>query len=301
MQTAPTTQAPSVHRKKIGDIVVTSITDGVLHGNFGLVKGIDEADAKKVLASRYRSLEPIFTINCFVVHTGGKCVLIDTGGGNNPMFAAGGLPAALNAAGISPDTVDTILMSHLHPDHSGGLTAEDGRAMFPNAELLLHADEARFWLETTNPPDEMKPYFDSAQAAVKPYKERMRTFTKGEVAPGIESEPLPGHTPGHTGFHIGSGKERAADVDGHRAPAGAAVAPPPTSTSPSMPTPSRQRRTAGGCSTRSQPTACWWRARTSTSRRSRTSRRRAAAATPSSRTCGGPTSASRSSAARRGP
>ena len=207
MQTAPTTQAPSIHRKKIGDIVVTSITDGVLHGNYGLVKGIDEADAKKVFASGYRSLEPIFTINCFVVHTGGKCILIDSGAGKNPMFAAGGLPAALNAAGVSPDTVDTILMSHLHPDHSGGLAAEDGRAVFPNAELLLHADEAKFWLETTNPPDEMKPYFQSAQAAVKPYKDRMRTFTKGEVAPGIESEPLPGHTPGHTGFHIGSGKD----------------------------------------------------------------------------------------------
>ena len=98
-----------------------------------------------------RSQEPIITINCFVVHTGGKCVLIDSGAGNNSMFAAGALPAALNAAGVSPDTVDTILMSHLHPDHAGGLTAEDGRAVFPNAELLLHEDEAKFWLETKQP------------------------------------------------------------------------------------------------------------------------------------------------------
>jgi len=207
MQTAPTTQSPGVYRKKIGDIVVTAINDGVLHGNFGLVKGIEEAEGKKLLASRFRSQEPIFTINCFVVHTGGKVVLIDSGCGKNTMFEAGALPAALNAAGVSPDSVDTILMSHLHPDHAGGLASEDGRAVFPNAELLVHADEAKFWLETANPPAEMKPFFEVAQSAVKPYKDRMRSFTKGEVAPGIEAEPLPGHTPGHTAFHITSGNE----------------------------------------------------------------------------------------------
>lgn len=207
MQTAPTTQTPGTYRKKIGDIVVTAITDGVLHGNFDLVNGIEAAEGKAYLASRFRSPEPILTINCFVLHTGGKCVLIDSGGGKNEMFKAGALPAALNAAGISPDTVDTILATHLHPDHTGGYAAEDGRAAFPNAELLLHADEAKFWLETENPPDEMKPFFESAKAAIKPYASRMRTFTKGEVAPGVAAEPLPGHTPGHTGFHIGSGKD----------------------------------------------------------------------------------------------
>ena len=208
MQTAPTSQTPGVHRQKIGDIVVTSIVDGVLHANFGIVKAIEEADAKAQLAARFRSQEPVITINCFVVHTGGKCVLIDSGAGKNSMFAAGALPTALNAAGVSPDTIDTILMTHLHPDHAGGLVAEDGRAVFPNAELLLHEDEARFWLETSNPPDGMKPFFAAAQSAVAPYKSRMRTYAKGEVAPGIESEPLPGHTPGHTGFHITSGNEQ---------------------------------------------------------------------------------------------
>ena len=207
MQTAPTTQAPGVHRKKIGDIVVTAIVDGVLHGNYGLVKGIEQAEAEALFAARFRSREPIFTINCFVVHTGGKAVLIDSGGGANEMFEAGALPAALNAAGISPDSIDTIVMSHLHPDHIGGLASEDGRAVFANAEMLMHEDEAKFWLGTTNPPDEMKPFFDAAQGAIKPYKDRLRTFRKGEVAPGIVAEPLPGHTPGHTGFHITSGNE----------------------------------------------------------------------------------------------
>lgn len=207
MQNAPTTQAPGLYRKKVGDIVVTAIIDGVLNGDFGLVKGIDEAEAEQVLTTHFRPGKPVISINCFVIHTGGKVVMIDSGCGSNSMFDAGRMPQVLDAAGVPPDTVDTVIMTHLHPDHAGGLASADGRAVFPNAEFLVHADEAKFWLETENPPAEMKPFFDGAKAAVKPYKDRMRTFAKGEVAPGIEAEPLPGHTPGHTGYLITSGKD----------------------------------------------------------------------------------------------
>ena len=207
MQTTPTAQIPSIHRKKIGDIVVTAILDGMLVGSFDLVNGITPDEAAKVMEAGFRPGKPILTINCFVVNTGGKVVLIDSGGGANEMFEAGRLPQALNAAGVSPDMVDLVLMSHLHPDHTGGLATKDGRAIFHNAELMVHADEVKFWLETENPPAGMKPYFDSAKAAVAPYKDRMRTFTGGELAAGITAEPLPGHTPGHCGFHIASGAE----------------------------------------------------------------------------------------------
>ena len=202
-----TDQNPGFYRKTIGDITVTAIIDGVLVGDFGLVNGIDAADAARIMESQFRPGKPILTINCFVIETGGKVVLIDSGAGDNDGFEAGRLPRALHAAGIAPGSVDTILMSHLHPDHNGGIATADGKAAFPNAELKLHADEAKFWLETENPPAEMKPYFDGAKASVAPYAGRMETFTTGEVAPGIEVEHLPGHTPGHCGFHIGSGKE----------------------------------------------------------------------------------------------
>lgn len=207
MQNAPSAQAHGLYRKKIGDMVVTAIIDGVLNADFGLLKGIDEAEAEAVLTAHFRPGKPVISINCFVIHTGGKVVMIDSGCGKNAMFDAGRLPAALIAAGVSPDTIDTVIMTHLHPDHAGGLATEDGRPFFPNAEFLVHQDEAKFWLETENPPEAMKPFFEGAKAAVKPYRDRMRTFTKGEVAPGIEAEPLPGHTPGHTGYHITSGKD----------------------------------------------------------------------------------------------
>ena len=207
MQTTPTSQSPGVFRKKVGDIVVTAILDGMLIAEPSVLQGRDEADIKNDLEAMFRPGKLVLSVSCFVLNIGEKTVMLDTGCGKNEMFVGGRLPEALNAAGISPDSIDTVLISHLHPDHSGGLATEDGRAFFKNADLRLHADEAKFWLEQDTPPEEMRPYFDSAKAAVKPYRQRMSTFTKGDVLPGIAAEHLPGHTPGHSGFLVTSGSD----------------------------------------------------------------------------------------------
>lgn len=200
-------QTPGVYRRKIGDLLVTAFLDGVLEPGFGVATGIEPAEAEAILTANFRPGPPVLTVNCFAVEHAGRTILIDTGAGDNAMFDAGRLPKALNAAGISPDGVDLVLMSHLHPDHAGGLATTGGQAMFPNAELALHAAEAKFWFETANPPEGMAPFFDLARGATAPYKDRTRTFASGEVAPGIHVEPLPGHTPGHCGFLIASGAE----------------------------------------------------------------------------------------------
>ncbi len=207
LQNSPTNQSPGVFRRKIGDIVVTAILDGMLVGSYDMLSGLPEAEMRREMEEAFRPGAPTSSISCFVVHTAGKVVLIDTGTGANPMFDGGRLPQGLNAAGISPDGIDTVILTHLHPDHTGGLSSPDGRPVFPNAELLMHAEEARFWLDGTAP-EGMQPFFDSAKAAVAPYAERTRTFTDGELAPGIAAEPLPGHTPGHSGLHISSGSEQ---------------------------------------------------------------------------------------------
>ncbi len=207
MQTAPTQQVPSLYRKKIGDIVVTSILDGVFHANTDLIQGISAEAAKDDFAQGFRPGSPDIWVNCFLINTADKLVLVDTGTGGNEMFDGGRLPAALNAAGVSPDAIDIVLMTHLHPDHAGGLATGDGRPVFANAELIVHDDEVKFWLETENPPAEMKPFFDSTRASVAPYRDRLRRIMKGDVVPGIVAEPLPGHTPGHTGFHVQSGSD----------------------------------------------------------------------------------------------
>ena len=208
MQNASTTQAPSLYRMKVGDALVTAISDGTVQpGSFDVLKGIDAAEARRIETEQFRASPPIFSLNCFLINTGGKVIMVDTGGGRN-IPTAGLLPGAMNAAGVSPDAVDLVLLTHLHPDHVGGLVAEDGRATFPNAALALHEKEAAFWLDTVEPPDAMTPYFDAARTAMAPYAARTTRFSGGTVAPGIEAEPLPGHTPGHTGFHLASGSDQ---------------------------------------------------------------------------------------------
>ena len=210
MKSVPTTQVPGVHRIRIGDAVVTSVNDGYLTGSFDLTQGIDAASAERIMKAAFQPGPPLITINAYAVHLGGKLVLIDTGAGTSMGATAGRVAANLEAAGIAPEAVDLILLTHLHPDHAGGLIDAHGKARFPNAELRVHAKDAGFWLDadtTAKAPAEAQPFFIGAQTAVAPYRDRMQTFTDGEVAPGIVAEPLPGHTPGHSGFRVQSGRD----------------------------------------------------------------------------------------------
>ena len=138
---------------------------------------------------------------------GRKPVLIDTGYGRSGPATAGRVPAALAAAGVAADEIETVLVSHLHPDHVGGLSP-DGTAAYPNAEIVVHSDEVAHWLPDAAlaaAPEAAKPFFQGARNAVAPYAGRMREHRGGEVLPGISAVHLPGHTPGHCGFRIVSG------------------------------------------------------------------------------------------------
>ena len=102
-----------------------------------------------------------------------------------------------------------VLLTHMHPDHSNGLADVDGNRLFPNAELVLHAAELAHWHDDTAMAraDETGRLrnFQAARDQAKPYRDRTRTFTGGEVFPGVTAMPFPGHTPGHTGYMIASG------------------------------------------------------------------------------------------------
>ena len=204
----PTHQAAGVHHRSVGDFVVTVLNDGFLQASLDLVTGIDKPTASGLLAASFRADPPRITINAFAVHTPRGVVLIDSGAGATMGANSGHVPANLAAAGIDPADVTAVLMTHLHPDHVGGLIDAEGRARYPNAELIVHATEAGFWLspETlAGAPEGMRAYVEGAQAAVAPYKARLRTLTQGEALPGIGIVPAPGHTPGHSGWLLASG------------------------------------------------------------------------------------------------
>ncbi|MCJ2079924.1 MBL fold metallo-hydrolase [Methylobacterium sp. J-090] len=200
---------PGVLRWTLGDLTVTVLNDGYLPGSLDLVVGIEKDEAGALQAAGFRARDPRITLNAFLVTGPGRTpLLIDSGMGRFGGDTLGRVPAALAAAGVRAEEIGTVLLTHLHPDHAGGLITADGSAAFANAELVLHADEAAHWLgdgALSRAPDAAKPYFENAAKATAPYANRTRTVTGGEVAPGITLVPLPGHTPGHSGYRIVSG------------------------------------------------------------------------------------------------
>ena len=201
-------QAPGFYRRRFGDVVVTAINDGVLDLPLGAMRGIEPEAASDMLRDAFRAPSPRSSVNAFLVQGNGATVLIDTGAGDSMGPTMGRLQASLSAAGVRPEEVDTIVMTHLHPDHAGGLASPAAAAMFPRAELVVSQLEADFWLNEATAaaaPDDVKPYFAAAAAAVAPYRARLRLFTGTDVAAGVQAHPLPGHTPGHTGYLVGSG------------------------------------------------------------------------------------------------
>ena len=190
-----------------GEAKVTTLSDGYFE--IPLEHLIVNAPMEEVLKSQYsalRSNPPRIDVNAYLVRIQGHGpVLIDTGGGSHLMASMGRLPSALRAAGVSLESIQTVLLTHLHGDHCGGLVDVEGNISFPSAEIVLHRAEAAYWLQ--NNPDEAtdRKTFEFVRRMLAPYGSRTRLIEGGEVVPGILALPLPGHTPGHTGYRLGSG------------------------------------------------------------------------------------------------
>jgi glyoxylase-like metal-dependent hydrolase (beta-lactamase superfamily II) len=208
----PTQQIPGVYHRKIGDIVVTAISDGYLDGNLEVMRNVDLDKAHQILREAFRPARRT-SVNTFLIHSKGRLAIIDTGSGNYLLPTAGFVQRNLAAAGIDAKSVDTVLLTHMHPDHSAGLTEmPSGRLLFPNAELVMHENELPHWLDdgAMAKADERskKLFFQAGREQVAPYKNRTRLFKQGEVFPGVTAVPSHGHTPGHTAYLVASGNDQ---------------------------------------------------------------------------------------------
>ena len=197
-------------QRRIGDAVVTALSDGTVDASLRIF-GSQAEEARQILAACGLSPELHISVNAFAVQLAGRTTLIDTGSGGKMGPTLGRLAASLIEAGITAGSVDTILLTHMHPDHSNGLTDALGAAVFPNAELVLHEEERAHWLDDARmaeaSPRQKRDDFEAARRELVPYRNRTRLFRDGEVIPGIRALPLPGHTPGHCGYLIGGGSE----------------------------------------------------------------------------------------------
>jgi len=196
--------------RKVGDFTVTAVSDGPYRGSLDAIIGVERADVERLTG--VKTGEPMWLdVNSFLIRRGGKLMLSDAGSGPGLQPTLGRLPENLRAAGAAPEEIDTILLTHLHSDHSFGLVDQAGRAVFPKAELVVHETEAAFWLDReVRPSDSERIHNNSAaqRRVTAPYRDRIRRIKDGEVLPGITAMLRPGHTPGHTNWLIQSGDDR---------------------------------------------------------------------------------------------
>ncbi len=210
MNSLPMHQVPGVYHRRVGDIVVTTLHDGYQDAAMATIKDIPEAEVAQMLRAALRPVPRRTSVSGFLIRTATHTTLVDTGFGPGVRATVGLLPANLAAAGLMPADIDTVLLTHMHPDHWGGLTDKAGTALFPNAELVLSAKELEYWHDDAvmmrmDDPVRRQMFFGDARSHVGAYRDRTRTFVGGEVLPGVTAVPLPGHTPGHTGYLVASG------------------------------------------------------------------------------------------------
>jgi glyoxylase-like metal-dependent hydrolase (beta-lactamase superfamily II) len=212
MNAQPAQQIPGVYHRKIGDILVTAISDGYLDSTLDVMRNVDRDKARQILTDAFRPARRT-SVNTFLIHSKGRTAIVDTGSGNYMQPSAGKVQQNLAGAGIDPKSIDTVLLTHMHPDHSAGLTdMTDGRLLYPNAELVMHEKELPHWFDdgamAKAEERDKKLFFQAGREQVAPYKKQTRLFQQGEVFPGVTAIPSHGHTPGHTAYLIASGNDQ---------------------------------------------------------------------------------------------
>jgi glyoxylase-like metal-dependent hydrolase (beta-lactamase superfamily II) len=204
-------QVAGFYRMKVGDLEVTALFDGAAvfdpHWLNGKKATMDRVG--KALQEDPHLLDVGDT--GFLVNTGKQLFLVDAGAGTwYGGGALGRLADSLRSAGYAPEEVDRVLITHLHSDHAGGLTTQDGKRVFPNAEVFVAKAESDFWLSpeiAAKAPKDVQPFFQSAQAIAAPYIKagKWHTFSgSAAIVEGVQPVSLHGHTPGHTGYEFSS-------------------------------------------------------------------------------------------------
>jgi glyoxylase-like metal-dependent hydrolase (beta-lactamase superfamily II) len=207
-------QAPGFYRFKLGDFTVTTVHDGFVRRANPLEGLVMNAPASEVRAALEAAMLPTEGLmNPYIVtfvDTGRGVVAFDAGTGGGQMAAGTGLlPRNMAAAGIRPQDVVLVAVSHFHGDHITGLTTRENQAFFPNAEVAVPALEWAWWSDTANEartPQRQRGNFANTARRFAPLRARMRMFEDGaELHTGIRAIATPGHSPGHTAFHVSSG------------------------------------------------------------------------------------------------
>ncbi|MGH1447503.1 MAG: MBL fold metallo-hydrolase [Cognatishimia sp.] len=200
---------PAYSQRRLGAFTVTTLLDGTIDIGADFIAGFDQAAADTALARQHlpNFADPMaIPILGYIIDTGTQKIAVDCGTVDGFAPRVAGYHQALTQAGIDAADIDVVLLTHMHPDHLGGLSQGTTRR-FPNAEIHVSAVEYDFWHGSVADamPDQMQPFVQIARGMIAPYNDRIKTFgTDAEVIPGVQAVALPGHTPGHVGFRFNS-------------------------------------------------------------------------------------------------
>jgi len=198
------------YRFKLGDFECVSLSDGSLDyplRNF--FANVPTAEVEAALRQRNLPTDYITTPYTYLyVDTGAHRVLVDMGAGHlGPR--TGKLLQNMQAAGIAPAQIDTVVITHAHPDHIGGTLDDDGKLTYPNAHYYIWKGEWDFWFSETAFDKAPQMFVTVARQNLEPIRERVTLVEREmELVPGIRAIPAPGHTPGHIVVEVASGDQR---------------------------------------------------------------------------------------------
>ena len=197
---APSVAVPEidgVFAYKVGQFEIFTLVEVEREGNTSIL-----LDADADLLSRYiPETGFLLPINAFLIKAQGRNILVDAGTG-----ADGGIMEKINMLGVDPANIDTLLITHLHFDHFGGIQT-NGTANFPNAKVYVSEKDIEYFTVTN--------VNKGAVDALATYGDQVVTFDPGELGssltellPGITPIANYGHTPGHTVFLVESGNDK---------------------------------------------------------------------------------------------
>ena len=188
---------------KVGSTRIVALKDGELSIPKEILLNLDEDISNRITEDNNQLT--LNNVNAYLIFKDDKILLVDAGCRDLFGPTCGFVHNEIKKANVKPEEITDIFFTHLHPDHVAGAIDKDGKSMFPNAIVKVIEDEFNFWNKDDFDDVEIngKNFADLNKAVMRAYDNKIETIKSNqEIISGIYPVPLPGHTPGHSGFRV---------------------------------------------------------------------------------------------------